>query len=525
MSKCKIAHISDLHFGPSHDSDAAGFLVEDLKSNVKPDLVIVSGDLTDWGRFGQLEAAHSFLINLCHECNITLDKMIVIPGNHDVNNIQGRLVSSRKLRSYSNTKFNLFSLNAEKLHKYYEEYEIAVFCFDSTLTAANIAEGEVCRPKLLEFTQRYNEIITNDNRHCYKIAVVHHHPLPIPHTSSDNFLLLRKAGDFLKGLMEKEVDIVLYGHKHEPFFSNVRYRVDGKEIELACVGAGSSTQKMKEAILPNSFNVLSFDGASVNLEVRESRQGAFALGQKWNLFTPPELEKAVFDVVADRLGYVVAKRIGKISLDKNDEETITISLRGLKLTREWKFPFELTQKWSINAGVIEDVEFNDLTEGEHAGLLSSETEIGEGKLQCSVKVKTTDVPPANMEVDYDIVIHQKGGFARTHEEFLDRQNAEELPGIGQAPHETFAQIISEPAKDFELVVEFFPGYKFDPDFAVLAAGKPQPEMQRLLRSFFSFDRDMHRARLQLRYPRLGYAYGIYWDTMKEEDLDRVLRML
>lgn len=70
----KIAHVSDLHFGSSHDQTTARNLIEDLKAEVKPDIVIVSGDLTDWAYNDELEAAHNFLMHLCRECLELLTK-------------------------------------------------------------------------------------------------------------------------------------------------------------------------------------------------------------------------------------------------------------------------------------------------------------------------------------------------------------------------------------------------------------------------------------------------------------------
>ena len=54
-----IAHISDLHFG-RHDETIAERLLADL-SGVRPDLVVVTGDLTQRARHRQFAAARAFL--------------------------------------------------------------------------------------------------------------------------------------------------------------------------------------------------------------------------------------------------------------------------------------------------------------------------------------------------------------------------------------------------------------------------------------------------------------------------------
>ena len=70
-----LVHLSDLHFGRV---DAA--LLEPLIENVqpaKPDVVVVSGDLTQRARTAQFRDAAAFLARLP-------SPQVVVPGNHDV---------------------------------------------------------------------------------------------------------------------------------------------------------------------------------------------------------------------------------------------------------------------------------------------------------------------------------------------------------------------------------------------------------------------------------------------------------
>lgn len=71
----RIAHLSDPHFGtvPAGLADLlAGCLAE-----LRPDVVIVSGDLTQRARAGQFAEARAFLAKLPGQ-------VLVFPGNHDV---------------------------------------------------------------------------------------------------------------------------------------------------------------------------------------------------------------------------------------------------------------------------------------------------------------------------------------------------------------------------------------------------------------------------------------------------------
>src|SRR4030095_11831424 len=70
-----IVHLSDLHFGRI-DPAVVAPLIETIRQ-IKPDLVAVSGDLTQRARSHQFEEARAFLDELPKP-------QIVVPGNHDV---------------------------------------------------------------------------------------------------------------------------------------------------------------------------------------------------------------------------------------------------------------------------------------------------------------------------------------------------------------------------------------------------------------------------------------------------------
>ena len=70
-----IAHISDLHFGRTDAVVVAG--LREAVVAAQPDLVVVSGDLTQRARRHEFEEARDFLATLP-------EPQIVVPGNHDV---------------------------------------------------------------------------------------------------------------------------------------------------------------------------------------------------------------------------------------------------------------------------------------------------------------------------------------------------------------------------------------------------------------------------------------------------------
>ena len=70
-----LAHLSDLHFGRVDPELLAPLAA--LVSELAPDVVVVSGDLTQRARPAEFQAARRFL-------NELPAPQIVVPGNHDV---------------------------------------------------------------------------------------------------------------------------------------------------------------------------------------------------------------------------------------------------------------------------------------------------------------------------------------------------------------------------------------------------------------------------------------------------------
>src|ERR1044072_4380687 len=74
----RLVHLSDLHFG-AHD-DRLVEAVEHAVDELKPDLVVISGDFTQRARTEQFRDACEFLSRMRDRGHDVLG----VPGNHDV---------------------------------------------------------------------------------------------------------------------------------------------------------------------------------------------------------------------------------------------------------------------------------------------------------------------------------------------------------------------------------------------------------------------------------------------------------
>ncbi|OEH45313.1 3',5'-cyclic adenosine monophosphate phosphodiesterase CpdA [Legionella parisiensis] len=103
----KIIHISDLHFG-MHNPIIIESLLEDLTS-LDPDVIIISGDLTQRARPGQYKQLLGFLQRL----TMTL---LIVPGNHDIpfdNPIYRFLHPFKRYKNYISTQLEVSFNNKE----------------------------------------------------------------------------------------------------------------------------------------------------------------------------------------------------------------------------------------------------------------------------------------------------------------------------------------------------------------------------------------------------------------------------
>ncbi len=97
-----LLHVSDMQFGRNHrfgrlgayDPDASfdallQSLTDDLDSleqsdYLVPQMVVASGDLAEWGWRNEFEQAREFLDRLASHLRFGHDRVIIVPGNHDI---------------------------------------------------------------------------------------------------------------------------------------------------------------------------------------------------------------------------------------------------------------------------------------------------------------------------------------------------------------------------------------------------------------------------------------------------------
>jgi 3',5'-cyclic AMP phosphodiesterase CpdA len=237
-----LVHLSDLHFGRI-DEGLIQPLVETI-TQIQPDLIAVSGDLTQRARVAQFEAAQAFLRSLPLP-------QIVVPGNHDIPlyNVYARFL--RGLRRYRRYV-------TEDLEPYYADQEIAVLGLN-TARAFALKGGRVNLSQISRILGRLRPL----DRDVVKILVTHH-PFDLPERYP-NRVLVGRAHMALKQLAACGIDLFLAGHLHVSHVgpATLRFKIEGRSALFIQAGTATSTRGRGEA---NAFNVIYIDPPDIAVE-------------------------------------------------------------------------------------------------------------------------------------------------------------------------------------------------------------------------------------------------------------------
>jgi 3',5'-cyclic AMP phosphodiesterase CpdA len=237
-----LVHLSDLHFGRV-DEQLLAPLHETVHA-LQPDVVVVSGDLTQRARSGQFCEAKRFLSYLPQP-------QIVVPGNHDIPlyNVAARFLTPLvKYKRYI----------TEDMAPAYVDDEIAVLGLN-TARSLTFKDGRVNREQMAALHARFDALPRDVTR-----VVVTHHPFDLPETYDDEDLVDR--AEMAMGVFAQcGVDLLLAGHLHTSHSqsSAERYKISGYAALVVQAGTATSTRGRGES---NSFNVIRIEHDRIEVE-------------------------------------------------------------------------------------------------------------------------------------------------------------------------------------------------------------------------------------------------------------------
>ena len=266
----RIAQISDIHCGePSFDAEAMEAAVKRINA-MRPDVVVLAGDLTAAGYEWEFQEA-------AHWIEQIEGPKVIVPGNHDSRNV-GYIHFERMFgQRFSRYQVAFEGERAERLGA----TGLTIVAVDSSEPDLN--DGRVGREHYPWIKQQF------DRPDDITVFVIHHHLVPIPGTGRERNIIL-DAGDVLAELTQLDIDVVLSGHKHVPYF----WGVNGM---LICNSSTATTRRVR-GLTPQSWNELQIDASTIkcythyidgrrelslifSLKTREMTREAFYLTEKF----------------------------------------------------------------------------------------------------------------------------------------------------------------------------------------------------------------------------------------------------
>jgi len=242
----RIIHISDLHFG-MHRANLIEYFLTDL-TEINPDVIVISGDLTQRALTEQYRLLQSFLKRLPVQA-------LIVPGNHDIpfysplirlfNPFKQykKYVSSELTSAFANEKLNILGVNSVTPYK---------------IKDGKLSEETIQRIKthFKAIDGRLNILFFHHNLNYFSGM---HHPL-------------NNAPEFIDYLKESPIHIVCTGHLH---YANVTV-ITKKTLPHLCAILHAGTllcQRSKDGF--NSYYVIEVDGLQCKIDLRVFNNNSF----------------------------------------------------------------------------------------------------------------------------------------------------------------------------------------------------------------------------------------------------------
>lgn len=234
-----VLQISDTHFGTER-APVVEALVE-MAAAQRPDLVVLSGDITQRARRAQFEAARRLVERLAAPA------LLAIPGNHDIPLFN---LAARVLAPYGGYT-RVFGAQLEPSHESEDVLVIGV----NTTRAYRHKHGELSPRQVSRVAARLRAASPRKLR-----IVVTHHPMEVTRRA-DEANRVRGHARAAREWADAGADLVLGGHIHLPFVTDLKQRMPELARPLWAVQAGTAvSHRLREGCgAANSVNVIRYE--------------------------------------------------------------------------------------------------------------------------------------------------------------------------------------------------------------------------------------------------------------------------
>lgn len=229
-----LVQISDTHFGTEQPPVVEALIR--LVRELRPAVVVLSGDITQRARCSQFDRARAFVDRL------QAPALLAIPGNHDIPLFDPLARCFSPYRNYARCF-------GSELEPSYESDELLVLTVNTTRPRRH-KHGEVSAVQVDRVSRRLRQARPEQLR-----LVVTHQPVHVIRTRDENNLL-RGSRQAVPRWSEAGADLVLGGHIHLPYVRPLRERYPELGRRVLAVQAGTAVSHRTRDGIPNSVNVI-----------------------------------------------------------------------------------------------------------------------------------------------------------------------------------------------------------------------------------------------------------------------------
>lgn len=269
-----IAHLSDLHFGTERPSVAEA-LLRTLAAD-PPDVIAISGDLTQRATYHEFRLARAFLDRLPVP-------HVAVPGNHDI-------VGHRLIEMVFQPFRRWRHLIADTLEP---EWSDAVLVLKGLNSARPF--GPYLNWSRGQFSAGQVDALGRTGADRRSLAIVAHHPVAFGNDTERNYHLATRADEVLAALSRQPRSLVLAGHRHRSHVSLWRAAegeraVEGETVarhgDVLIVHAGTACSDRLRGE-GNSWNRLTVERRRVVVETQTYDGSGWSTGLRAVVDWPP----------------------------------------------------------------------------------------------------------------------------------------------------------------------------------------------------------------------------------------------